>query len=82
MLNVTNYLENYEIKMYKTQFSSTYLVGEPNWEQCKELVRAAAVNYSGSDWSQQIVGRNCEANASPYGGKLETSSSSFSKLKC
>ncbi|XWS37513.1 hypothetical protein CRYUN_Cryun19dG0049200 [Craigia yunnanensis] len=68
MLNVTDYLENYEIKMYETQFSSTYLVGEPNWEQCKELVRAAAMNYSGSDWSQQIVGRNCEANSSPYGG--------------
>ncbi|KAK6249540.1 Nucleoside phosphatase GDA1/CD39 - like 3 [Theobroma cacao] len=67
MPNVTD-LENSESLMYKSQFSLTYLVGDPNWEQCKELVRAAAMNYSGSDWSHQIVGRNCEANSSPYGG--------------
>ncbi|XVF35916.1 hypothetical protein REPUB_Repub19eG0013000 [Reevesia pubescens] len=67
MLNVAD-LENSEIQMYKNKFSSTYLVGDPNWEQCKELVRAAAMNYSGSDWSDKIVGRNCEAKLSPYGG--------------
>lgn len=60
-----NHLENSEIKKYKTQFFSTYLVGEPNWEHCKALVRAAALNYSGSDWSRGI------ASSSPYGGKLK-----------
>ncbi|XVE57175.1 hypothetical protein DITRI_Ditri04bG0070700 [Diplodiscus trichospermus] len=63
-----NDLENSENEIHKTQFSLTYLVGDPNWEQCKGLVRAAAMNYSGSDWSKQIVGRNCETTLYPYVG--------------
>ncbi|MBA0585905.1 probable apyrase 7 isoform X1 [Gossypium raimondii] len=68
MLNISDGMENSETQMHRTQFSSTYLIGDLNWEQCKELVRAAAMNYSGSDWSQQFVDRNCEANSSPNGG--------------
>ncbi|GMJ13491.1 apyrase 7 [Hibiscus trionum] len=68
MLNVTDDLENFEVQMHKNRFSSIHLVGDLNWEQCKELVRAAAMNYSGSDWSMHIVDRNCEANLSPYDG--------------
>ncbi|KAK8362538.1 hypothetical protein V6Z12_A03G107800 [Gossypium hirsutum] len=68
MLNISVGMENSETQMHKTRFSSTYLIGDLNWEQCKELVRAAAMNYSGSDWSEQFVDRNCEANSSPNGG--------------
>ncbi|KAB2090023.1 hypothetical protein ES319_A03G099200v1 [Gossypium barbadense] len=68
MLNISDGMENSETQMHKTRFSSTYLIGDLNWEQCKELVRAAAMNYSGSDWSEQFVDRNCEANSSPNGG--------------
>ncbi|TYG79527.1 hypothetical protein ES288_D02G145400v1 [Gossypium darwinii] len=68
MLNISDGMENSETQMHRTQFSSTYLIGDLNWEQCKVLVRAAAMNHSGSDWSQQFVDRNCEANSSPNGG--------------
>ncbi|KAK8309699.1 hypothetical protein V6Z12_D02G140800 [Gossypium hirsutum] len=72
MLNISDGMENSETQMHRTQFSSTYLIGDLNWEQCKELVRAAAMNHSGSDWSQQFVDRNCEANSSPNGAMLRS----------
>ncbi|OMO60006.1 Nucleoside phosphatase GDA1/CD39 [Corchorus capsularis] len=68
MPNVTA-LENSGSHMH-AQFSLTYLVGDPDWEQCKKLVKAAAMNYSGPDWSQQLVGRNCEANISSFSGSI------------
>ncbi|KAL4281796.1 hypothetical protein GQ457_03G012380 [Hibiscus cannabinus] len=68
VLNITDNLENSEVQMHRNRFSSIHLVGDLNWEQCKELVRAAAMNYSGSDLSKHIVDRNFEANLSPCGG--------------
>lgn len=38
--------------MRENEVNSIFLVGEPNWDQCKALVRAAAINLSSSDWSQ------------------------------
>ncbi|KAE8678353.1 FAS-associated factor 2-B-like [Hibiscus syriacus] len=70
MLNITDDLENSEVQIYKNRFSSIHLVGDLNWEQCKELVKAAAMNYSDSDWSEHKVDRNCEANLSSYGGNI------------
>ncbi|KAE8681530.1 SOUL heme-binding family protein [Hibiscus syriacus] len=68
MLNITDDLENSEVQIYKNRFSSIHLVGDLKWEKCNELVRAAAMNYSDSDWSEHNVDRNCEANLSFYGG--------------
>ncbi|KAG6633151.1 hypothetical protein CIPAW_12G028600 [Carya illinoinensis] len=52
----------------KAEFPSLYLVGDPNWERCKELARAAAINSSSLDWSRPAVGTNCKASSSSYGG--------------
>lgn len=38
-------------QVQKTEDPSLYLVGEPNWEKCKILARAAAINSSRLDWS-------------------------------
>lgn len=35
------------------------LVGEPNWEQCKGLARAAAINSSSSNWSHLANDSSC-----------------------
>lgn len=41
--------------------NSIILVGEPNWEQCKGLARAAAINSSSSDWSRLANGSSCKS---------------------
>lgn len=38
-----------------------YLVGNPNWEQCKRLARAVAINSSSLAWPEQIDA-NCLAS--------------------
>lgn len=38
------------------------LVGEPDWEQCREVAIAAAMNLSNSQVSHQSVGANCQAS--------------------
>ncbi|KAJ9140293.1 hypothetical protein P3X46_030957 [Hevea brasiliensis] len=45
-----------------------YLVGDPDWEQCKVIARAAALNLSSSDWSQPTVRTNWKARLSSYNG--------------
>ncbi|KAF2311429.1 hypothetical protein GH714_022936 [Hevea brasiliensis] len=39
-----------------------------NWEQCKVIARAAALNLSSSDWSQPTVRTNWKARLSSYNG--------------
>ncbi|KAL8256915.1 hypothetical protein R6Q59_028956 [Mikania micrantha] len=43
---------NFTRKIRKSNNFLINLVGEPNWEKCKLLARAAAVNSSSSDWSK------------------------------
>ncbi|CAI8609891.1 unnamed protein product [Vicia faba] len=38
------------------------LTGEPDWEQCREIAIAAAMNLSDSQVSHQAVGSNCQAS--------------------
>lgn len=42
----------------KTELPSLLLVGEPDWEQCKELATAAAINSSNLNLSRPIIGKN------------------------
>lgn len=49
-------------KVKKTAFTSTYLVGEPNWDDCKRIARAVAINSSNFDWSQPTGDVNCKAS--------------------
>ncbi|XP_059657916.1 probable apyrase 7 isoform X2 [Cornus florida] len=53
--------ENSSRQVPKNESNSVFLVGDPNWEQCKLIARAAAINSSNSDWSQLADGPNCKA---------------------
>ncbi|KAK9278771.1 hypothetical protein L1049_028349 [Liquidambar formosana] len=55
-------------QMWNNHMTSVYLVGDPNWDQCKELARAAAINSSRSEWSQSIISSNCKAHLSSSSG--------------
>ncbi|XP_038894713.1 probable apyrase 7 isoform X1 [Benincasa hispida] len=55
----------------KTGFSF-YLVGKPNWEQCKRIARAAAINSSSSAWSEPIDATKCLASPSSSNGGNNT----------
>ncbi|KAK1564663.1 hypothetical protein Q3G72_008379 [Acer saccharum] len=61
--------KNVSSQMLETAFTSTYLVGDPNWEQCKGLARAVAINSSNFDWSQLTVNRNCKASLSSFNSR-------------
>ncbi|KAK4437301.1 putative apyrase 7 [Sesamum alatum] len=50
-----------------SELNSVFLVGEPNWEQCKVIARAAAINSSSSEWSHQPNNSKCIGLFS-YGG--------------
>ncbi|KAL0356221.1 UNVERIFIED_CONTAM: putative apyrase 7 [Sesamum radiatum] len=50
-----------------SELNSVFLVGEPNWEQCKVIARAAAINSSSSEWSHQLNHSKCIGLFS-YGG--------------
>ncbi|KAH6815756.1 hypothetical protein C2S51_020576 [Perilla frutescens var. frutescens] len=47
--------------------NSVFLVGEPNWEQCEIIARAAAINSSSFEWSDQLDRSKCVGLFS-YGG--------------
>lgn len=47
----------------KTERHSFRLIGEPDWEKCKELAIAAAMNLSNSKASHPVVGENCQATS-------------------
>ncbi|KAM7274163.1 hypothetical protein ACFE04_028827 [Oxalis oulophora] len=51
-----------------TEFGSVLLSGDPNWEQCKELARAAALNTSKLDWPLSPTESNCKGNRSSFTG--------------
>ncbi|KAL5544146.1 hypothetical protein UlMin_007930 [Ulmus minor] len=48
-------------QMRKTEYPSFYLVGLPNWDECKILARAAATNSSSLDWSWSTAAANYKA---------------------
>ncbi|KAJ0105316.1 hypothetical protein Patl1_18079 [Pistacia atlantica] len=66
--NITN-KKNSSSQMQGTNSASVYLVGDPNWEQCRGLARAVAINSSNLDWSHPTVGTNCKAGLSSSSGK-------------
>ncbi|KAK7330515.1 hypothetical protein VNO77_24710 [Canavalia gladiata] len=47
----------------KNELYSLRLVGEPDWEQCKELAVAAAMNLSNFEVSDPTVSKNCLASS-------------------
>ncbi|TQD96807.1 hypothetical protein C1H46_017539 [Malus baccata] len=49
-------------QLQETKFPSVHLVGAPDWEQCRTLARAAAINSSTSDAEQGT--RSCSDNGS------------------
>ncbi|KAM1129082.1 hypothetical protein FF1_038896 [Malus domestica] len=49
-------------QLQETKFPSVHLVGAPDWEQCRTLARAAAINSSTSDAEQRT--RPCSDNGS------------------
>ncbi|KAK6924825.1 hypothetical protein RJ641_009151 [Dillenia turbinata] len=50
------------------QSSLVYLVGNPNWEECKKLARATSINSSDSDWSKLASGSNLKGSLSSHSG--------------
>ncbi|KAF4362717.1 hypothetical protein G4B88_018335 [Cannabis sativa] len=48
-LNVVSDKENNN-ELHKVEYPSLYLVGVPNWEQCKALARTTSLNLSHLDW--------------------------------
>ncbi|RDX81820.1 putative apyrase 7, partial [Mucuna pruriens] len=53
-----NHSQHQESKLY-----SLRLIGEPDWEQCKVLAIAAAMNLSDSKVSPLTVSENCQASS-------------------
>ncbi|XAR50209.1 Apyrase [Bertholletia excelsa] len=60
--------ESSQIQVQRNEFSSILLVGNPSWDGCKILARAAAVHSSSSDWSPLSDGSNCKSNWVPLTG--------------
>jgi hypothetical protein len=67
-LNATNQ-KILSIQIWRAEVPILYLVGDPNWERCKELARTAAIISSNLDWSRPADGTNCKASSSSYGGE-------------
>lgn len=65
--------KNLSSQMKKTAFTSTSLVGDPNWEQCKGIARAVAINSNKLGWSQPTVDMNCKPSLSSSGSKFKES---------
>ncbi|KAL6011469.1 hypothetical protein ACLOJK_001917 [Asimina triloba] len=56
-LNVSVQLRNREPRNFN-------LVGDPDWERCRDISSATAINSSSSDWWQLSVDMDCEAHSS------------------
>ncbi|KAL6281091.1 hypothetical protein ACE6H2_017972 [Prunus campanulata] len=54
--------KNVTSQVQETKFPSVYLVGAPNWEQCRRLARVAAINSSTADTDHRA--RSCSDNGS------------------
>ncbi|KAK6148349.1 hypothetical protein DH2020_019261 [Rehmannia glutinosa] len=61
--NLSNHVQENELNY-------VFLVGEPNWEQCEIIARAAAINSSSLDMSHQRYHSNCIGLFS-YGGNTK-----------
>lgn len=57
----SNDSEGFHRQVQRNELNTITLVGEPNWEMCQVLARAAAVNSSSSDWSSLTDSSKCEA---------------------
>lgn len=64
--NATRFNSSHPIQNH--QLTSVRLVGEPNWEQCKGLAKAAATNPSGSDWADLTLALHCKAHTPSHSG--------------
>lgn len=58
---------NLSSHLQENGLSSVLLVGEPNWEQCEIIARAAASNSSSLEWPDQLDRSKCVGLFS-YGG--------------
>ncbi|KAG5536937.1 hypothetical protein RHGRI_024387 [Rhododendron griersonianum] len=57
----SNDSEGFHSQVQRKELNTITLVGEPNWEMCQVLARAAAVNSSSSDWSSLTDSSKCKA---------------------
>uniref|UniRef100_A0A803MG19 Apyrase 7 n=1 Tax=Chenopodium quinoa TaxID=63459 RepID=A0A803MG19_CHEQI len=64
----SKFLGNYTCSSCSKSESLLHLVGDPNWEKCKKLAQAAAMNSSISDWSEPRLNSSCRRR-SPHEGK-------------
>lgn len=64
----SNFLGNYTCTSCSEPELLLRLVGVPNWEKCKILTQAAAMNLSISDWSETRINSSCWRR-SPHEGK-------------
>ncbi|KAI4336186.1 hypothetical protein L6164_014742 [Bauhinia variegata] len=67
-LDVNN--QKNHIQAQKREIPSLRLVGEPDWEQCRELAIAAALNSSNSNLLYPTVGKNCQRSSSSGTGTI------------
>lgn len=68
-LNVAD-KKNLTIQLQKTEYPSLYLVRVPNWEQCKILARAAAINSSSLDQPRPTTEGDFRVRLCSDNGKL------------
>ncbi|KAG8378814.1 hypothetical protein BUALT_Bualt07G0024000 [Buddleja alternifolia] len=61
---------NLSNRLRENELNSVFLVGEPNWEQCKVIAKAAAINSSSLELLDQVHHSNCIGLFS-YGGKTK-----------
>ncbi|XP_052182883.1 probable apyrase 7 isoform X2 [Diospyros lotus] len=58
-------------QLQRNKLDSVLLVGDPNWEQCKVLARAAAINSSSYDWQWLTESSMCKTGwASSNGSEM------------
>ncbi|KAL2936126.1 putative apyrase 7 [Bienertia sinuspersici] len=62
------FVKNYTCSVCSKSESLLRLVGDPNWEKCKMLAQAAALNTSISDWSEPLLSSSCWRRP-PHEGK-------------
>lgn len=56
----SDFLGNYTCSSCSKPDSLLRLVGDPNWEKCKILAHAAAMNSTISDWSEPKLNSSCQ----------------------
>uniref|UniRef100_A0A7C9A3G5 Apyrase n=1 Tax=Opuntia streptacantha TaxID=393608 RepID=A0A7C9A3G5_OPUST len=66
----SRFVGNHSCGSCSTPYSLLHLVGDPNWERCKIVAKAAAMNTSFRDWSEPSVDSSCRRN-SPTDGECD-----------